>query len=170
VGAVSALAVELDALADSRGLWDAWLADASRRYASIAGLDAKALPGNRAEAAALLDEWADHGIGDWRAALARFAEDHAAVHIRRDAGVALALRALAGRGVRLGVFTDAPEPLARVVLAQLGADRRVDAVEAGVDALERLVAALGECEVARTRDDLIRAADYDPVHGVSGPR
>ena len=76
-------------------------------------------------------QWAERGIGDWRASLERFAEDHAPVHVRRDAAVAAALRALAGRGVRLGVFTDAPEPLARVVLAQLGADRRIDAVEAG---------------------------------------
>ena len=92
------------------------------------------------------------------------------MHVRRDAAVAAALRALAGRGVRLGVFTDAPEPLARVVLAQLGADRRVDAVEAGTGALERLLATLGDAEVARTRDQLIRAADYDPVHGAKGAR
>lgn len=167
---MSALAVELDALADTHGLWVAWLADASRRYASIAGLDASALPADRGEAAAQLDEWAEHGIGDWRASLARFAEDHAPVHLRRDAAVAAALRGLAGRGVRLGVFTDAPEPLARVVLAQLGADRRIDAVEAGTGALERLLAALGAADVARTRDELIRAADYDPVHGAQGNR
>lgn len=167
---MSALAVELDALADTHGLWSAWLADASRRYASIAGLDASALPADRGDAAAQLDEWAGHGIGDWRASLARFAEDHAPVHVRRDATVAAALRALAGRGVRLGVFTDAPEPLARVVLAQLGADRRIDAVEAGTGALERLLATLGDAEVARTRDQLVRAAEYDPVHGAQGTR
>ena len=62
------------------------------------------------------------------------------------------------------------EPLARVVLAQLGADRRIDAVEAGTGALERLLAALGAADVARTRDELIRAADYDPVHGAQGNR
>jgi phosphoglycolate phosphatase-like HAD superfamily hydrolase len=167
---VSALAVELDALADTHGLWSAWLVDASRRYASIAGLDASALPADRGEAAAQLDEWAEHGIGDWRNSLSRFAEDHAPVHVRRDAAVAAALRALAGRGVRLGVFTDAPEPLARVVLAQVGADRRVDAVEAGTGALERLLAALGDADVARTRDELIRAADYDQVHGAQRAR
>jgi len=128
------------------------------------------LPEDRGEAAAQLDDWAGHGIGDWRSSLARFAEDHAPVHVRRDAGVAAALRALAGRGARLGVFTDAPEPLARVVLAQVGADRRVDAVETGTGALERLLATLGAAEVARTRDELIRAADYDSVHGAKGAR
>jgi phosphoglycolate phosphatase-like HAD superfamily hydrolase len=167
---MSALAVELEALADTHGLWSAWLTDATRRYASIAGLDASALPADRGEAAAQLDEWAGHGVGDWRAALARFAEDHAPVHVRRDAAAAAALRVLAGRGVRIGVFTDAPEPFARVVLAQLGADRRVEAVEAGTGALERLVAELGDARIARTRDDLIRAADYDPVHGAQGAR
>jgi phosphoglycolate phosphatase-like HAD superfamily hydrolase len=167
---VSALALELDALGDTHGLWSAWLVDASRRYASIAGLDAGSLPDDRGEAAAQLDAWAEHGIGDWRASLGRFAEDHAPVHVRRDAGVAAALRALAARGVRLGVFTDAPEPLARVVLAQVGADRRVDAVETGAGALERLLATLGDAEVVRTRDDLIRSADYDPVRGAQGAR
>jgi phosphoglycolate phosphatase-like HAD superfamily hydrolase len=167
---VKALAVELDALADTHGLWEAWLADASRRYASIAGLDAAALPDDRAEAAEELDRWAGHGIGDWRAALERFAEDHVPVHVRRDAAVAGALRALSARGTRLGVFTDAPEPLARVVLAQLGADRRLDAVETGDGALERALVALGEAEVAHTRAELLHAADYDPVHGAQGAR
>jgi hypothetical protein len=107
-----------------------------------------------------------HGIGDWRGALARFAEDHAAVHIRRDARVAAALRALA----QVGVFTDAPEPLARVVLAQLGADRRIAALATGADALERLLAELGDARVVRTREELVGAADYDQVHGAQGAR
>jgi phosphoglycolate phosphatase-like HAD superfamily hydrolase len=159
---VSALAIELEALADTQPLWQAWLADASRRYGTIAGLDAGALPHDRAAAAAELDEWAAHGVGDWRAALERFGEDHAPVYLRRDARVAAALRALAGRGVRLGVFTDAPEPLARVVLAQLGATRRLAAVEAGDNALVRLHDRIGDdAIVVHTRDDLLRAGGYD---------
>jgi phosphoglycolate phosphatase-like HAD superfamily hydrolase len=156
---VSVLAIDLDALADTRPLWDAWLADASRRYAAIAGLDAAALPHDRAAAAAELDEWASHGVGDWRGALARFAEDHAPVHLRRDARVAAALRTLSETGRPLAVFTDAPEPLARVVLAQLGADRRLAAVETGDGALERLGDGV---QVVRTRDNLLEAAGYDP--------
>ena len=159
------VAVDLDALADTHGLWQAWLADAARRYASIAGLQADTLPADRAAAAEELDRWAERGIGDWRAALERFAEDHAPVHLRRDARVAAALRSL-----RVGVFTDAPEPLARVVLAQLGAERRIEALETGAGALDRLLARLGEAEVIRTRDDLLRAADYDQVRGAQGAR
>ncbi len=157
------VAVELDALADTRGLWEAWLEDAARRYDSIAGLDSAALPDDRAAAAEELDRWAERGIGDWRASLERFAEDHAPVHVRRDAGVAAALRK-----VDAGVFTDAPEPLARVVLAQLGADRRIEALETGAGALDRLLAQLGDAEVVRTRDELLRAADYDQVRGAQG--
>jgi phosphoglycolate phosphatase-like HAD superfamily hydrolase len=159
---VKPLAIELDALADTQALWQAWLADAARRYAAIAGLDAEALPGDRVAAAAELDDWAARGIGDWRAALERFAEDHAAVHVRRDARIASALRSLTGSGASLGAFTDAPEPLARVVLAQLGAARRLTAVEAGENALARLLGRLGDdTTVVRTRDDLLRAGGYD---------
>jgi hypothetical protein len=159
------IAVELDALADTQGLWQAWLAAAARRFASIAGLETAALPDDRAAAAEELDRWAERGIGDWRAALDRFAEDHAPVYIRRDAGVAAALRK-----VEAGVFTDAPEPLARIVLAQLGADRRIEALETGAGALDRLLARLGEAEVVRTRDELLRVADYDQVRGAPGAR
>jgi phosphoglycolate phosphatase-like HAD superfamily hydrolase len=159
---VSALAIELDALVDTRPLWDAWLADAARRYATIAGLDPASLPRDRAAAAAALDEWAAHGVGDWRAALERFAEDHAGVHVRRDAAVAGALRSLGGEGRRLGVFTDAPEPLARVVLEQLGAARRLAAVESGAGALARVRSRLGDgADVIHTREELLRRAGYD---------
>ena len=158
---MKALAIDLEALADTRPLWRAWLDDAARRYAAISGLDAGGLPHDRSAAAAELDVWAARGIGDWRASLERFAEDHAPVHLRRDAQVAGALRALARRNARLGVFTDAPEPLARVVLAQLGAGRRLAAVETGEDALARLCERMGEAAVVRNRDELLRAADYD---------
>ena len=56
----------------------------------------------------------------------------------------------------MGVFTDAPEPLARVAVAQLGASRRVSVVESGTGALDRVVAALGPATVVvRTRNDLL---------------
>ena len=71
-----------------------------------------------------------------------------------------ALRSLAGEGRRLGVFTDAPEPLARIALAQLGAERRVEAVETGASAEERLVGRLGDdALVVRTRGELRAAAE-----------
>ena len=77
-------------------------------------------------------------------ALGRFAEDRAPVYLRPDAEISAALRELAARGDRLGVFTDAPEPLARIAVAQLGADRRIEALETGAGALERLLAKLGQ--------------------------
>jgi phosphoglycolate phosphatase-like HAD superfamily hydrolase len=154
------VAIDLDgALGDTRPLWREFLADAARRYASIAPLDLSALSQDRAAAAAELDRWAAHGIGDWRGALERFAEDRAPVYLRPSGEASGALRALAAAGCRLGVFTDAPEPLARVALAHLGAARRVEEMEAGADARERLLTHLGrDAEVAATRDDLLSLA------------
>src|SRR6266508_4598713 len=98
-------------IGDTRPLWRDWLEDASRRFRTIAPLDPAALPADRGEAATELDRWAEAGVGDWRAALQRFAEDRAPVYLRPRAEVSAALRTLSARGIRLGVFTDAPEPL-----------------------------------------------------------
>ena len=67
-------------------------------------------------------------------------------------------------GVRVGVYTDAPEAFARVALAHLGAARRVEALECGDGARGRLVERLGgEAEVAADRDDHLRhARDVSP--------
>jgi phosphoglycolate phosphatase-like HAD superfamily hydrolase len=154
-----AVAVDLDALGDTHALWRDFLADAARRYAAIAPLDPAALPEDRAAAAGELDRWAEAGVGDWRGALERFAEDRAPVYLRPSAEASTALRSLAGAGVRVGVYTDAPEPLARVALAHLGAARRVEALECGEGARGRLAERLGGgTEVAATRDDLLRLA------------
>ncbi|MBD0348501.1 MAG: hypothetical protein ICV59_05050 [Thermoleophilia bacterium] len=155
---MNAVAIDLDALGDTQSLWRAWLEDAARRFAAIAALDPVSLPRDRAAAAAQLDAWAARGVGDWHAALARFAEDHAALHLRRDPEVGAALRRLAG--ARIGVFTDAPEPLARVALAQLGATRHVGAVETGAGAFDRVRQRLGpHAAVVRTRAELLRLRD-----------
>jgi len=152
---MSAVAIELEVLGDTRRLWDDWLADAARRFRSIAELDVDSLPRDRGEAAAELDRWAEQGVGDWRGALRRFAEDRAPLYLRPEAAVSAKLRALEGSGFRLGVFTDAPEPLARVALAQLGATRRIEQLETGAGALERLLVKLGsEAAIIRTRDEL----------------
>jgi phosphoglycolate phosphatase-like HAD superfamily hydrolase len=155
---VKAVAVDLDgALGDTRPLWREFLADAARRFASIAPLDPERLPADRGEAAAELDRWAAQGVGDWRGALTRFAEDRAPVFLRPNAEASAALRALASAGYPIGVFTDAPEELARVALSQLGAARRIEALEAGAGARERLVARLGrDAEVAASREELVR--------------
>jgi phosphoglycolate phosphatase-like HAD superfamily hydrolase len=153
-----AIAIDLDgALGDTHALWAEFLADASRRFASIAPLDPTQLSEDRGTAAIELDRWAAQGIGDWRGALERFAEDRAPVFLRPDAGASAALRALSTAGARLGVFTDAPEPLARVALSHLGGTRRVEVVETGAGALERLLARLGEGTiVVSSRDDLVK--------------
>jgi phosphoglycolate phosphatase-like HAD superfamily hydrolase len=142
------VAIDLDGvLGDTRPLWNDWLEDAARRFRSIAELDPTALPHDRVAAAKELDRWAERGIGDWRASLARFAEDHAPVYLRPRAPVSAALRRLEVAGVRIEVFTDAPEELARVALAHLGAARRVHALTAKPD---------GDSVVVRTPDELAR--------------
>lgn len=153
---IRALAIDLDgALGDTRPLWDAFLADAARRYRSIAPLDPASLPTDRGAAAVALDVWARAGVGDWRASLERFAEDHAPVYLRPRPGAGAAVRSLATGGTRVGVFTDAPIELARVALAHLGVARRIEALEAGAGALDRLRALLGEdVPVARSSVDL----------------
>ena len=154
----TAVAIDLDgALGDTRPLWQEFLADAARRFGSISPLEPTTLPADRGAAALELDAWASSGVGDWRGALERFAEDRAPVYLRPDGEASAALRSLAAAGTRLGVFTDAPEPLARVALAQLGASRRVESLETGAGARERLLAHLGpDTTVAPTREDLVR--------------
>ena len=144
-----ALAIELDAIGDTLPLWGAWLESAR----AVLDVDPGTLPEDRAAAAAALDE---AGAGNWRILLERFAEDHAAAYLRRDAATSAALQSLAGAGAILGVFTDAPEPLTRVALSQLGATRRVSAVETGAGALQRLLETVGTgAEIIRTRADLL---------------
>jgi phosphoglycolate phosphatase-like HAD superfamily hydrolase len=155
---MKAIALDLDALGDTRPLWRDFLADSARRFAAISPLDPDALPLDRAAAAEELDRWAEQGVGDWRHALERFAEDRAPVYLRPSAEASAALRALTAAGVRIGVYTDAPEPLARIALAHLGAERRVDVLETGAGAKERLRARLGGAEVvvAATLADLTK--------------
>jgi phosphoglycolate phosphatase-like HAD superfamily hydrolase len=87
--------------------------------------------------------------------LRRFAEDRAPVYLRPEAEVSASLRALEASGAAIGVFTDAPEPLARVALAHLGAARRIVHLETGPNALERLLERLGpDTQIARSRDEL----------------
>lgn len=154
------LAIDFDAaVGDTNALWQAWLEDAQRRFRAIAELDLDALPDDRGAAADVLDEWAAHGVGDWRAALERFAEDHAPLFLRPEADVSAALRRLHGEGARVVAFTDAPDTLARVAAAQLGVARRLEALESGSGAEARALARLGAGAVAvRSRDELLRVA------------
>lgn len=150
---MTAILVDLDgALGDTRPLWHDWLGEA----ATLLGVDPSELAGDRAEAAAELDA---AGAGNWRVLLERFAEERAPVYLRPTADAGAALRRLAASSTTIGVFTDAPVELARVALVQLGATRRVAALEAGRGALERLQDVLGaEAPIVRTREELVRAA------------
>jgi hypothetical protein len=144
-----AVAIELDALGDTRGLWGAWLESAR----SVLDVDPDELPVNRAEAAKALD---DAGAGNWRVLLERFSEDHAPAFLRRDAATSARLQALVQEGAKLGVFTDAPEELARTALSQLGAARRIAVLETGDGAFERLLENIGgDATVVRNRADLL---------------
>jgi len=138
-----AVAIDLDAvLGDTEPLWQAWLADAVRRY--------------RVELDGDVDEaMLDARLGNWRALVERFAEDHAPVYLRPRPDANAALRRLHAAGVRIGAFTGSPEPLARVAAAQLGVARRLEALEAGPGALDRLLARLGPmASVIRTVEEL----------------
>jgi phosphoglycolate phosphatase-like HAD superfamily hydrolase len=153
VTATQAVAVDLDgALGDTRPLWRDWLVSVE----SVLGFEAATLPLDRAEAAEELDR---RGAGNWRVLLERFSEERAPVYLRRDPSASAALRTLAAAGLKLGVFTDAPEPLARIALAQLGAERRIAVLEAGASARDRVLEQLGvDAIVVTTRADLLRLA------------
>ena len=125
------VAVDLAVLGDWTPLWKAWVEDAERRY--------------RVELAEAGPELLDERLGNWRALLERFAEDHAPVYLRPNAEVSAALRRLRAAGVSIVAFTDAPAPLARVTLAHLAA-RLVDGVATAPPAGSTIV---------RSRDDLL---------------
>jgi phosphoglycolate phosphatase-like HAD superfamily hydrolase len=140
---MDAVALDLDAvLADTRPLWDDWLADAARRIR--VELD---VPSDRAAAVSVLDE----RLGDWRPLLQRFADDRAPLHFRPHGEVSTLLRRLQAAHVRIGVFTDAPRELADVALAHVGAARRVETV----GTLDEVLSVLGTgAVVVHTRTEL----------------
>ena len=134
---MKAVAIDLAAIGETDPLWRDWLEDARRRF--------------RVDVNALEEE-----LPNWRPLLERYAEERAPVYFRRDAEVSASLRRLEAAGTLIGVFTDAPEELARVVLTHLGALERVDALESGVGAEVRIVKRFGEdTAVVRTRADLL---------------
>jgi phosphoglycolate phosphatase-like HAD superfamily hydrolase len=134
---MKAVALDLAALGDTDPLWRDWLEDARRRF--------------RVNVEALETE-----LPNWRQLLERFAEERAPVYFRRDADVSNALRRLAAAGTRVEVFTTVPEELARVALSHLGAHRRVDALEAGAGARDRVLERLGAgTPVVNTREQLL---------------
>lgn len=134
---MKAVAIDLAAIGETDPLWRDWLEDARRRF--------------RVDVNALEEE-----LPNWRPLLERFAEERAPVYFRRDAEVSGVIRRLQAAGTQIGVFTDAPEELARVVLTHLGALERVDALESGIGAEVRILKRFGDgTAVVRTRADLL---------------
>jgi phosphoglycolate phosphatase-like HAD superfamily hydrolase len=134
---VNAVALNLAALGDTEPLWRDWLDDARRRF-RVDGTDL------------------DAELPNWRRLLERYAEERAPVYFRRDADVSATLRRLRADGTRIGIFTDAPEELARVVLAHLGAEPHVELLETGAGAQERVAETLGRgALVLSTRAELL---------------
>jgi phosphoglycolate phosphatase-like HAD superfamily hydrolase len=134
---MKAVAISLSALGDTDPLWEDWLDDARRRF----DVDANDL---------------DAELPNWRRLLERYAEDRAPVYFRRDGDVSATLRRLRAGGVRIGVFTDAPEELARIALSHLGAERHVEFLEAGPGSQQRVSELLGsDALVLTTRDELL---------------
>ncbi len=134
---MKAVAIDLAALGDVGPLWRDWLDDASRRF--------------RVDVSAL-----DEQLPNWRPLLERFAEERAPVYLRRDAEVTAALRRLQAAAVRVGVFSAAPAELTAIALTHLGAGGRVDVVESGDGARDRVLQALGDgAVVVETRGQLV---------------
>jgi phosphoglycolate phosphatase-like HAD superfamily hydrolase len=134
---MKAVAIDLAAIGDTDPLWRDWLESARRRFR----VDVNVL---------------DEELPNWRPLLERYAEERAPVYFRRDAEVSAAIRRLEAAVTRIGVFTDAPEELARVALSHLGALQRIDALESGVGAEVRILKRLGEgTPVVRTRAELL---------------
>jgi phosphoglycolate phosphatase-like HAD superfamily hydrolase len=134
---MKAVAIDLLALGDTEPLWRDWLDDARRRF-RVEGDDL------------------ERELPNWRQLLERFAEDRAPVYFRRDAEVTRALRRLQAGGTRVGVFSAAPVELARIALSHLGAERRVEVLESGAGARERVLERIGaNATVVSTRDELL---------------
>ncbi|MFL6030329.1 MAG: hypothetical protein ACJ74D_09895 [Gaiellaceae bacterium] len=134
---MKAVAIDLAAIGDTDPLYRDWLEDAGRRF--------------RVDVSAL-----DEQLPNWRTLLERFAEERAPVYFRRDAEISSAMRRLEASGLLIGVFTDAPEELARVALTHLGALGRIDALEAGGDSKQRVLKRLGhDTTVVGTRAELL---------------
>jgi phosphoglycolate phosphatase-like HAD superfamily hydrolase len=134
---MKAVAIDMAALCDTDPLWRDWLDDARRRFR----VDVDAL---------------DEELPNWPQLLERFAEERAPVYFRRDADVSAALRRLRADGAHIGVFTEAPEALARVALSHLGATQRIEALETGAGAQERVLERIGpDAKVVRTREELV---------------
>jgi phosphoglycolate phosphatase-like HAD superfamily hydrolase len=142
-------------------IWPAALEHLARRFGSIHELDVAGVPA-RESSIASLEAWAGTDVSSWRLELARFYDDHARVHLRRDPGTAALLAALRADGVRLAVYGQGPREASAATLGFLGLDRRVDAVvlEPAGDGYVACLEALGVSEARHvsSREELASLA------------
>jgi phosphoglycolate phosphatase-like HAD superfamily hydrolase len=138
-------------------IWPVALEHLARRFASIRALDVGSVPARETSVAAL-EAWAGGDVSSWRHELARFYDDHARVHLRRDAGTAALLAALRADGARLAVYGQGPREASAATLGFLGLDRRLDVMvlEPAGDGYAACLEALGVSEAVHvaSRDDL----------------
>ena len=138
-------------------IWPLALEHLARRFASIRELDVAGVPA-RESAVAVLEAWAGSEVSSWRLELARFYDDHARVHLRRDPGTAALLAALRAEGVRLAAYGQGPREASAATLGFLGLDRRLDEVvlEPAGDGYVACLRALGVSEARHigTREEL----------------
>jgi phosphoglycolate phosphatase-like HAD superfamily hydrolase len=139
-------------------IWPAALEHLARRFASIRELDVAGIPA-RESSVAVLEAWAGAEVSSWRLELARFYDDHARMHLRRDPGTAALLATLRAEGVRLAVYGQGPREASAATLGFLGLDRRLDAVvlEPAGDGFLACLDALGvgDARHVSSRDDLV---------------
>ena len=151
---MKAVAVDLDALGDTRPLWQRL----PRRRGPPLRVDRAARPGRaprrprrgRRRARPL----GGGRVGDWRGALERFAEDRAPVYLRPSAEANAALRALAAAQASASASSrtrPSRSPASRSRTS--GAARRVELLETGAGAQrERLVGRPRRVRSSRSRD------------------
>jgi phosphoglycolate phosphatase-like HAD superfamily hydrolase len=153
------------AIPDADGLFAAAVDHIARKLGRAKPLDVAALPAARAETVAALDEWAAGDV-DWRGELARYYEDHIPLHLRPSPTLNAALRALGGRGVRIGFWSPGPEEAARIVVHHVGLGRRVEAVGIGGTATSavQLAADLGTTPA----EAIVVSADAAELAAASG--
>ena len=85
----------------------------------------------------------DAAVGNWRALLSGSRRTMPASTCGRTRPPTPSCAGWPLRACSVGAFTPRPEPLARVAAAHLGVARRLERLEAGPGALDRLLDALG---------------------------
>lgn len=122
---MEAVALLEEALVPTDDLFRAGVEHVGRKLGRAEPIDVAALPPGRAEAVAALDAWAG-GAVDWRGEMRRWYEERVPVHVRPNAALNGALRALHRRGVRLLWVSAGPREASEALVHHLGIGRIVE--------------------------------------------